>query len=212
MLRVDRLAEARDACERGLAVDATNAPLDKTAAAIAARQQTLDAAETRRRDEEARRRRVALTLAAALRAREIRERATGAPPQLEDDARVRLEPDPLSPTSSLVFPVVFLYPLEAQSDFIKAVGETDTLGQHLNYMLPPPWDSAGQYRPAAVDCYMETATGGLVKVGKKLSLLRILAGGRVEVVDGLVTVNVVPVRRAAAWISEARARLTGGGR
>ena len=142
-------------------------------------------------------------LKAALMARLIRTRTTGQPPEMEDTA-IKLVPDPLSPTSTLVFPVVLLYPLHLQSDFIKAFGEEQTLGGHLDYLLPLPWDEKREYRD--VEAYMETVAGGLVKIGKKVPLLKVLSGGKVEVVDEIVKINVVPKARAGEWIEEVKKR------
>jgi hypothetical protein len=126
---------------------------------------------------------------------------------------MRLSPDPLSPESMLVFPMLFLYPLAAQSDFIKAVPEVDSIADHLAYILPPPWDSNQGEKPESeystmshVDCYLETATGGLVKAGKRLPFLEILSGGKVEVVDELVKIYVVPTAKAAMWIKQVKQR------
>ncbi|KAK2037605.1 TPR-domain-containing protein [Colletotrichum somersetense] len=119
-----------------------------------------------------------------------------------EDARMRLVPDEDDPASSLSFPAVLLYPLRLESDFVKAFNETERLADHLAYILPPPWDDKGEYTPDGVECYMETAAGGLVKVGKKATLLKILSGGAVEVVDGIVRVYVVPAARAKGWIEE----------
>jgi len=123
-----------------------------------------------------------------------------------EDARVHLSPDPVAPTSALVFPVIFLYPLHAQSDFIKAFSEEDTISQHLEYIFPLPWDTAHEYQIQNVEFYMETVAGGLIKVGKNMTLLRILSGGNVEVVDGLVKVNIVLKDKARKWIEEVKAR------
>ncbi|KAK2018167.1 TPR-like protein [Colletotrichum eremochloae] len=176
LLKVGRIAEADDACARGLALDADNKPLRDVAQDI-----TL--------------------LRAALAARGIRTRTTAQPPEMED-ARMRLVPDEDDPASSLSFPAVLLYPLRLESDFIKAFNETERLADHLEYILPVPWDDKGEYTPDGVECYMETAAGGLVKVGKKATLLKILSGGSVEVVDGIVRVYVVPAARAKGWIEE----------
>ena len=148
---------------------------------------------------------VKTTLNAALRARNIRIRTTAQPPDMED-AVVHLAPDPVSPTSVVHFPLILLYPLHAQSDFVKAFPETDTIPHHLEYMLPLPWDEQHEYSLTSVDYYMETTKGGLIKVGKNMSLLKVLSSGDVEVVDGLVKVNVLPKSGAASWIDEMKAR------
>ncbi|KAI1487175.1 TPR-like protein [Biscogniauxia mediterranea] len=221
-LAVGRLAEADDACARGLALDGSNAALRAVARDVIARSE--EAAAKARRDEERRAResRREALLRAALRARGIRTRATPRPPELED-ARVRLVPDPDDARSALAFPAVLLYPDTLQSDFVKAFGEADCLADHLAYVLPPPWDAGeggGSYADAAaVECFVETVgkkdgAPGLLKVGKKVPLLEILAKGTVEVVDDLVTFYILPKAKAAAWAQEfkmKRAAEKGGG-
>lgn len=123
-----------------------------------------------------------------------------------EDAAIHLSPDPLSPTSTLMFPVVLLYPLDLQSDFVKAFSETHTVPQHLEYIFPLPWDTAHSYSLQTVEYYMETVSGGLVKVGKNAALGKILASDGVEVVDGMVRINVLPKIRAKGWIEETKAR------
>lgn len=172
---------------------------------IASRKAHLAELAAKKKAEEDRRNKEEIMLKTALRARNIRTRETAQPPHLED-ATMHLDPDPLSPTSSLVFPCVLLYPMDAQSDFIKAFHETQSIMDHLAYILPLPWDEKGEYAPDKVDCFMETTTGGLIKAGKKLSLLKILSGGKVEVVDQIVTINVVPVSKSAKFIEEFKKR------
>jgi hypothetical protein len=122
-----------------------------------------------------------------------------------EDSAISLA-DVNDPKSVLNFPVIFLYPLEAQSDFVKACAEDETLGDHLEYILPPPWDQDGEYAPEETECYMETVSGGLIKAGKKLILLKLLSGGKIEVTDDLVKVNVVPKKKAATFIEEFKKR------
>jgi hypothetical protein len=118
-----------------------------------------------------------------------------------EDARIQLVPDPADPTSTLTFPTVLLYPLALESDFIKSFNETETLGSHLDYILPVPWDKV-LYTPKAVECYMETVAGGLVKVGRNVTLLKILTSANVEVVDEVVRIFVVPKSKAESWVQE----------
>lgn len=141
----------------------------------------------------------------ALRARNIRVRTNAQLPDMED-AVVHLSPDPLSPTSTLMFPVVLLYPLDLQSDFVKAFPETDTVSQHLAYIFPLPWDTVQTYTLQTVEHYMETGSGGLVKVGQSVTLGKVLGSGGVEVVDGIVRINLLPKSRAKGWIEEMKAR------
>jgi hypothetical protein len=98
--------------------------------------------------------------------------------------------------------VVLLYPAHLETDFIKAFNETETLADHLAYVFPLPWDQGREYTVDGVECYVETASGGLVKMGKKVALLKVLAGGKVEVVDQVVRIFVVPRGKAEAWVKE----------
>jgi hypothetical protein len=126
-----------------------------------------------------------------------------------EDAKLKLA-DKNDAKSLLNFPVLLLYPLHAQTDFIKAFAETETLGQHLEYILPVPWDEKGEYKsdksPEGVECYIETKVGGLIKAGKNLTIGKILGTGKVEIVDGLVRVFVVPKPRANEWIEQFKLR------
>ncbi|KAK4033767.1 hypothetical protein C8A01DRAFT_39775 [Parachaetomium inaequale] len=209
LLAVNKIREADDACARGLEIDASNKPL------LALAQDIIKAAEAdsarRRRDEErlANERKRETLLRAALQARGIRTRSTGRPPDMED-AKVKLAPDELDPASALVFPTLLLYPCHLESDFIKAFSERESLEQHFGYVFPLPWDRAGEYSPAGVECYVETVSGGLVKVGRKVPLLKVLGGGNVEVVDELLKVFVVPKARAEGWVKEFKEKKTGG--
>ncbi|KAL1991098.1 hypothetical protein VTN49DRAFT_5602 [Thermomyces lanuginosus] len=209
LLALDKIEEAQDAASRGLAVEPSNIALKKLAEKIAERKAVLDRIAAKKREEEERRQKEQHLLRTALRARSIRIRRTDQPPDLQG-AKVHLSPDPLSPESTLCFPTMILYPLEAQTDFIQAFSESDRLLDHFrDYLLPPPWDTRGAYEPDKVDCYMETVTGGLIKVGKKVPLLQILSGGKVEVVDELVKIIVVPTAEASRFIEDFKARKAG---
>ena len=207
-LTLSKLDEAFAACSAGLSVDASNAALLKLKEKIRAKKGVEDASRKKKADEDERARKEASALAEALRIRSIRVRKTGEPPEI-GDAVVKLTPDPLSTTSSLGFPVMLLYPLHMQSDFIKAFGEEQTLQGHLEYLLPLPWDSGAEYTLKSTEAYMETVEGGLIKWGKKVELLKVLSGGKVEVLDGIVRVNLLPKARAPEWIKSMKARRAG---
>lgn len=200
-----RVAEAGDACAGGLSVDAGNAALravrEEVAAKAAEQARRAEAEGARRREE----RRRAAALRAALEARGVRVRRTARPPDM-GDARLEFVEDPEDPAGgTLSFPAVILYPAHLESDFIKAFSERESLMQHFGYVFPLPWDKEGEYSAGGVECFMETAAGGLVKVGKKVPLLKALSLDSVEVVDGVVRIYVVPRAKAAAWVGEFKA-------
>jgi len=208
LLGLSKFPEAVDAVNRGLTLDPTNASLKKLSSQISIRQAAAENLAAKRRSEEERKAKEALTLRAALSARGIILKSSSDKDKAPDlqDAVIHLSPDPLSATSLLEFPALFLYPLHAQSDFVKAFAEKDKIIDHLSYLIPLPWDTGGEYTVAGVECYMDAPTGGMIKVGKKLSLLQVLADGKTVVLDGMVKIYAVPAVRASGWISEMKKR------
>ncbi|MCJ1388881.1 hypothetical protein MMC18_001732 [Xylographa bjoerkii] len=206
LLALQKLPDALFACAAGLAHHPSNSALVALHARISSQILAAEALSNKRLAEEMRQKKEAETLIAAIKLRKITTRTTEKPPDLED-ASICLVPDPLAlTTSTLTFPLLLLYPLHAQSDFIKAFGEEQSLSRHLEYLIPLPWDDKQEYGRNSVEAYMETKEGGLLKWGKKVPLLKVLSGGKVEVVDGLVRANVLPKARAEEWIEEMKKR------
>lgn len=208
LFKLDKIAEAEDSVKRGLAIDPESKALQESSKKIAERKAQLERAAARKRAEEELLRKQNTMLSTALKARQIRTRKTEQPPDLED-AKIRLVPDPLSPESTIEFPAVFLYPMEAESDFIKSFSEMNSISDHLDYIFPLPWDIKKEYTVNNVECFMQTVTGGLIKAGKSLPLLQILSGGKVEVIDQLVNIYVVPLSKTSKFIAEMKARKSG---
>ena len=207
LLALSKIPEADDVCAHGLALDPSNDALKAVAEQIIAKNAAVQAKKQKELEREQQKRKEEILLKAALKARDIKVRKTKQLPEMED-ARVQLVPDPGDPTSELVFPTVLLYPLHLQSDFVKDFAETETLGSRLAHILaePAPWDRDREYTYKGVECYMETLTRGLIKVGKNITLLKVLGGGNVEVVDDIVKIFVVPKAKAEAWIKEFKAK------
>lgn len=211
LLKVDRIEEADDMCARGLSFDDENKSLRSVAADIVKRAEQLDAKRKREQEREMTEKRQDVLLKAALKARNIPTRSTDKPPEMED-AKLCLVPDPNDPRSRVSFPTLLLYPVNYESDFIKSFEETQTLEDHLGYVFPLPWDESGVYTLANVNAYIETKDGGLLKMGKRVPLLKVLSTGKVEVVDQVVKIFVLPVDKADAWIKnykELRAKQLG---
>jgi tetratricopeptide (TPR) repeat protein len=203
LLAINKITEADDVCATGLALDPSNAALKVVADQIIAKHAQIQAKKQKEIEIQQTKLKEAMLLRTSLKAREIKIRKTAQPPEMED-ARIQLLPDPGDPTSSLVFPTVLLYPLNLQSDFIKEFHETETIGARLGHILaePAPWDTKREYTLKSVECYMETITGGLIKLGKNVTLLRALSGGKVEVVDEVVRIFVVPKSKSEAWVAD----------
>lgn len=201
LLAVDRIEEADDVCARGLALDESNKALQAVANDIIKRAKEVDAKRKREAERQATELRRDALLKAALAARGIPTRRTEKPPEMED-AKIQLVPNPDDPRSALSFPTLLLYPVHFETDFVKVFEETHTVVDHLGYVFPLPWDERGVYNVNDVECYIETKEGGLLKMGKKVTLLKVLSTGKVEVVDEVVRIFVLPKGEAEAWIKK----------
>lgn len=199
LLAVDRIEEADDICARGLTLEPENKGLQSVAQALIKRNKFLTDKKKKEDERVATTKRREALIQAALTARGIPTRSTPKPPDMED-AKIMLVPDEDDPRSRLAFPTVLLYPEDLESDFIKSFEETHTLEDHLGYVFPLPWDEFHKYTVAGVTCYVETKDGGLLKMGKKAALLKVLSTGKVEIVDQVMRIFVLPTDKADAWI------------
>jgi len=207
LFALQKLPLAQQACTLLLSIDTTNAPgrtlLDRIDKAIT----TAEALQAAREAQEVKARNKRITLAKAIRDRGWHVSMSASAPVDTQDAALTLE-DAADSNSELSVPVLLLYPTAAQTELVKGVRETETIADHLEYILPDaPWDTTGEYQSVeGVESYMETREGGLVKVGRKVKLGTVLKGGKVEIKDGLCRVYVVPKPRVAGWIEEFKRR------
>jgi hypothetical protein len=212
-LALDKIADAEDACSRGLEVDPSNTALKSLSSRIRNRKAALAQLSSASREREQRLAAEKAAIRAAFKVRHIPMRTTAQPPDTQDALPTLA--NPLDPQSTLSLPVLLLYPLAAQSDLIKAFEETHSLADHLAYILPGmQWDTSRAYVPETIECYIATPAGGLAKVGKKMALRKVLESGKAEVVDGVLRVYVVPKSDSEKWVSEFKVvlkRERGGG-
>ncbi|KAL8806436.1 MAG: hypothetical protein Q9182_001351 [Xanthomendoza sp. 2 TL-2023] len=219
-----RYPEALAAIARGRCLTPDSSPEQHLAfqtleTRIANQKFAFDVAETQRRERRERKRDEERVLAAAIAERGIRIRSTKEEVDLED-AVMRVVPDALGLAGSgsgseLWFPVLVVYPLVGRTDFVKGVGEGERVGGVLEVVLKGGvgWDDdGGEYVIGGVKVFMETVGGGVVKVGGKVRWGDVLKGGKVEVVDGVVRIFVVPGGRVGEWVEGMKKGRKGGGR
>jgi len=94
----------------------------------------------------------------------------------------------LSDDGSLQWPVMFLYPEYAESDFINAFNENSTFADHLSLMFGaelPPWDVEHKYLPDRLKLYYENKDAEhLYEVKQTSTLLSTLKKKRYVVYGG----------------------------
>jgi len=201
---LNKIVEAEDSCQRGLEIDATNAALLDLFKNIRTRKARLEAEDQTRKSREERKKLEEETLAHALKARKIKCKS-GSKNLNPDDGSITLS-NPINAASTLKIPVMFLYPIHGKTDYIQQFGEDESIEQHLDYILPLPWDDNGQYTFESVDVYVETIHGGLMKAGKKMALLRIITADSIVLDNYMLQFYVVPQDQAQTWIAEYKAK------
>ncbi|KAI0650668.1 40S ribosomal protein S7 [Trametes meyenii] len=115
--------------------------------------------------------------------------------------------DPEDPTNTtLIFPVLFLYPQYATSDFISQFQEDTPFAAHISTMFPPnaappEWDRKGEYIDGNLIVYGFTRRQRLLKIGKKMTLRDVCKAAKekdgeprdgLELKDGTLTFVVLP--------------------
>lgn len=90
---------------------------------------------------------------------------------------------PTDPTTAeLICRVALVYPQHAQTDLIIRFSTYDTLGAHLDSVLPegeyPPWDTKQEYTSRSVNVYVRTRRGRVLKLGRNKTLAEMCASVR----------------------------------
>lgn len=79
----------------------------------------------------------------------------------------------------------------------------EILEDYFLYIFLLLWDEKGEYVDVGyVECYLEMREGGVLKMGKRVSLLKVLVMGKVEVVDEVVKVFVVLKGKVEEWVKK----------
>ncbi|KAF7723207.1 hypothetical protein EC973_002282 [Apophysomyces ossiformis] len=181
---LDRVDEAHDCCEHGLAADPENQAIKKIREDCIQRKKTIELAQQRKEKKEREEKEAKERLEKAFETRKIKFDIQDQ--DVRNSANIQYDAE----TDSLSWPVFFLYPEYKESDYIQAFNENDTFYDHLQVVFeqPAPWDANNIYTADNVEVYFEKNQGiktSLVKVGKKLPLGKILSLPSYTVINGV---------------------------
>lgn len=208
-LAVDRIDEAIDIANYGLSIEPENLSIKNVVDQATKRKNALVEFQKKREAIERLKEQKKNNLEKAIQSRNLtvintdqtsEEMLRGLKIQLEDD---------MDPSSGLKLPVLFLYPLELETDLIEAAQETATILDYLEQVFesPPPWfekssDHVKDYDLKNLQVYVQTKTGGLARLGKNSTILKILSlkAPVVPIIDNVVRFYIVPQNRAQEWI------------
>lgn len=203
---VDRFEEARGILEYGLSIDKDNAAINDTLAQISAKEAALLAAKQLKERAEKEKEMKHTILSNAIQLRHIETVRSSRPVELLEGAKIRLE-DEVDHELQLIFPAMVLYPTTDEFDYVAEVSELLTPNDILDIVLarPDAWFAEEKHRAFAgrkVDCYMETVSGGLVKVGRKMAVNQALMSDKLKapLFDNGLRMYVVPKVDSEKWL------------
>ncbi|CAE6446460.1 unnamed protein product [Rhizoctonia solani] len=196
LVKLRRYEEALDACDRCLAFDPDNGGV-KSIRTIAQKEFDLEVKKAKQKaeaEEKEKNKRAALSVALKHHGITI----------LKDNTDPEHLPflDPPTPpyptTAELICRVVLVYPQHGQTDLVVRFSTDDTLGAHLDAILPnpesgsdvpfAPWDEKREYTSTKVNVYVKTRKGRVLRLARNKTLADICktAKGKEGEDDGLV--------------------------
>lgn len=203
---VDRLDEGRQILEYGLSKDSGNQAIKETLELILKK-------EKQKEEQANKKKRLAddkilkeKTLQLAINLRGIKVIHSLRPTEFLDGAVLKLE-DPLDVESQLIFPAMILYPTIDEFDYVAEVGELTLASDLLSILLdrPKEWFEDPKHKhfnSRSLQCYLETVSGGLVKIGKKAAINTALMAeqSKAPLFDNGLRLYVVPKESFDQWI------------
>ncbi|GAV50140.1 hypothetical protein ZYGR_0S02740 [Zygosaccharomyces rouxii] len=206
--QLNKLDEAKESVKFGLTIDSENKSLQTLEGVIDRKQQELHEAKVKRLEEKQKKENLQFIFNGALRMRNIDNVATEKPSELVQEAGISLE-DPLDPQSQLIFPAIIMYPTTDEFDFVAQVGELTTVQELIELIMqrPPEWFQIPGHENFQVKSllgFMETQSGGLVKVGKKVAFHDILKKQtpHIPMFDHAIKIYLVPKSESEQWVSQ----------
>lgn len=206
LFKTGHLEEARQVLQYGLSFDANNASIKQTLDEVVAKEtQIKEAKEKKERDAKLAEMKKSI-LDNSIKLRHIDIVHTNDPPEMLRNATLKLE-DEKDYQSQLIFPAMVLYPTIDEFDFIAEIGELATPLEILEMLLNRPleWFEDPKHKNFSVkklQVFMETTTGGLIKVGKKIAVNEPLMNDKPKapMFDNGLRLYVVPQPDVEEWL------------
>lgn len=202
-----KLKEARESVQFGLNIEKDNKSLALLLQAIDNKEEEIEKNEAKKAEEQRKKQNLQFILDGSLKLRNITNIATSKPSELLQEAGISLE-DPVDPESQLIFPALIMYPTTEEFDFVAKVGELTTVQELIDLVMqrPEEWfqmQGHENFSAKSLVGFMETQSGGLVKVGKKVTFHDIFKKEKPDVpmFDHAVKIYLVPKSESEGWVS-----------
>ncbi|KAK6466022.1 hypothetical protein DFJ63DRAFT_317174 [Scheffersomyces coipomensis] len=205
---VNRSEEASQILQYGLSFDPENKDFKGLLETVIKKQKQIEEAKLKKERELEEKKMKQSILENSIKLRHFTIIKSSRPAEMLEDAKLRLE-DPLDHESQLIFPAMLIYPSIDEFDYIAEISELSTPIEILEMILDRPreWFEDPKHKDFTVkklECYMETQTGGLIKVGKKMAINNVLMNDKpvAPLFDNGLRLFVVPKSESAEWLSK----------
>ena len=205
---IEKYDEAKQALEFSLKIKPENLASSALLRQITEKERQVE--EARQRKEQERIEKLALDtlLNDAIKFRGYTNIATPKPAEILSGAKIHLE-DAKDVESQLILPATIIYPTSDEFDFIAEISELSSPLELMEIVLdrPAEWHEDPKHKnftPKTMEAYMETESGGLIKVGKKATLNKALGtqSPKIPLFDYSVRLYFVPKVDSAEWVSK----------
>lgn len=205
-LELGRFEDSLEAVQVGLAVDPENGALKSIQSKATEKLKRKKELENRTLAQKQKEKELQEFLDLAVQIRNITLVDTKQPASLLKDTKLTLE-NPTDFESQLIFPAMVLYPTTDEFDFIASVSELSTPNDLLDVVLNRPAEWFAQpghkdFTASKLHAYMETLSGGLIKIGKKVTFHDVLKmeKPKAPLFDKSLRVYFVPKTEAQGWL------------
>lgn len=205
---VERYDEAKQILDYGLRIEPENESLKSILSSILEKERKIEEEKNRKKREQELKEMKKFILLNAIKLRHISMVKSSKPADLLEDAKIRLENE-TDHESQLIFPAMILYPTTDEFDYIAEISELTTPQEILEMVMnrPKEWfDDIKHQNFSAKNlvCFMETESGGLVKVGKKVAINTAMMNEspKAPLFDNSLRLYLVPKDDVQDWVSK----------
>jgi tetratricopeptide (TPR) repeat protein len=204
---IEQFDEAKQALEFSLKISPDNLASQALLRQIAEKELEIERIREKRENDRIEKLALEELLKDAIQARGYTNISTPSPAELTAGSKMHLE-DAKDIESQLILPAMIIYPTTDEFDFVAEISELSTPLEIMELVLdrPQEWFEHQKHKdfsPKKLDAYMESGSGGLIKVGKKATLNKALSTQtpKIPLFDNGVRLYFVPKVDAEKWLS-----------
>ncbi|OWB72168.1 hypothetical protein B5S31_g1874 [[Candida] boidinii] len=204
---IEKYDEAIQVLEYAVTIDNKNAAINTLLKTVKDKKRFLWETEQQKLKVEQQKEQIKQNLKAAIDARGMTILKTSKPSEIIKETELHLE-DENDIESQLIFPAVIMYPTTDEFDFVAEISELTTPYELMELVLDRPDEYFEDprhvnFKPKRLEAYMETESGGLIKVGKKVRINSALVSQspKVPLFDNSLRIYFVPKAESADWIN-----------